>query len=349
MMLMTLTMASSFITVASGYIAGSVGLMLVGIAIGSFQSGLGEASFLALAAFYDGRLALTAWSSGTGFAGIFGFAWVVFFTEGLKLNFSIALYFALILTGLFAGNCFILLKLPELDREQEDNVHREDNCSDTDPSMVMSPIAEKFEVGSSSIATDKDEEPGEDTEEYKTSTMTLKERIDATLALWPYMIPLFVVYFAEYLMQSGVWSAFGFPITSTSARNKFYQFSNWTYQAGVLCSRSSGMIWKADIRHLWIMPVMQVAILLFFLLDAYYLWWNDWSILIVCFVVGLLGGAVYVNGFSLISEKVKEELREFSLSAASIADSCGIVASTLISIAIQKSIYDYHDISDDDS
>ena len=63
----------------------------------------------------------------------------------------------------------------------------------------------------------------------------------------------------------------------------------------------------------------------------------------------LVSGAVYVNGFSLISEKVKEEVREFSLSTASIADSCGIVASTLISIAIQKSIYDYHDISDDDS
>jgi CLN3 protein len=36
------------------------------------QSALGEASFLSLAARYDSGWALTMWSSGTGFAGVFG-------------------------------------------------------------------------------------------------------------------------------------------------------------------------------------------------------------------------------------------------------------------------------------
>ena len=40
-------------------------------------AGVGEASFLALSSFYKpSRKVLTAWSSGTGFAGIFGYAWV---------------------------------------------------------------------------------------------------------------------------------------------------------------------------------------------------------------------------------------------------------------------------------
>jgi battenin len=356
MVLMTIAMASSFITVASGYIAGNVWIMLFGIAIGSFQSGLGEASFLALAAFYDGRVALTAWSSGTGFAGIFGYAWVVFFTVGLNSSFATALYFALTLAGCFALNCFCLLTLPELDREknpgtsmlgqqQSRGVDRSPHPSSMNgSSMVLSPLADNFKIEASPNADERES----DHETYdKTSSMTPKQRLAATWNLWPYMIPLFVVYFAEYTMQSGVWSAFGCPVSSQGARNRFYEYANWCYQAGVLVSRSSGTLWKAEVHHLWVMPTLQVLILLLFLLDAYYLWWDSWSILTVCFVVGLLGGAVYVNGFSLISENVPEDVREFSLSTASIADSCGIISSTLISIAIQQSIYNYHDINDD--
>jgi battenin len=69
-------MALSFITVAIGGSIDSLGLQLFGVILGSVQSGFGEASFLALTAFYDSRIALTAWSSGTGFAGVFGYGWV---------------------------------------------------------------------------------------------------------------------------------------------------------------------------------------------------------------------------------------------------------------------------------
>ena len=40
------------------------------------QGGLGEASCLALTSYYSGRQVITAWSSGTGFAGVFGYTWV---------------------------------------------------------------------------------------------------------------------------------------------------------------------------------------------------------------------------------------------------------------------------------
>jgi hypothetical protein len=81
--------------------------------------------------------------------------------------------------------------------------------------------------------------------------MTKKERFDNTLALWPWMIPLFVVYFAEYAMQSGVWASIGFPVENDNSRDKFYLYSNWCYQAGVFVSRSSGVVWKPDIKVLW--------------------------------------------------------------------------------------------------
>jgi hypothetical protein len=41
------------------------------------------------------------------------------------------------------------------------------------------------------------------------SSMTALQRLRAVAALWPYMVPLFSVYFAEYAMQSGTWTAIG--------------------------------------------------------------------------------------------------------------------------------------------
>ena len=73
MAILAITMCICFILVGIGSMHDLLWLQLLGIIMGSFQSGFGEASFLALAAFYDSRVALTAWSSGTGLAGIFGY------------------------------------------------------------------------------------------------------------------------------------------------------------------------------------------------------------------------------------------------------------------------------------
>lgn len=50
------------------------------------QSALGEASFLSLAARYDSGWALTMWSSGTGFAGVFGEWFVNFCTLRMQIK-----------------------------------------------------------------------------------------------------------------------------------------------------------------------------------------------------------------------------------------------------------------------
>lgn len=41
------------------------------------------------------------------------------------------------------------------------------------------------------------------------ANMSFMQRLRAVRSLWPYMVPLFVVYFAEYAMQSGTWTAIG--------------------------------------------------------------------------------------------------------------------------------------------
>ena len=65
---------------------------------------------------------------------------------------------------------------------------------------------------------------------------------------------------------------------------------------------------------------------------------NIWIILVVIFFEGLCGGSVYVNAFYMISENVPEEVQEFSLGIASVADSLGIVLAGLISTPVHNAL-----------
>lgn len=75
---------SSRVVVAAGLMVGAYTTValtsrrvaqLSGVLLASLQGALGEASCLALTSHYNSRATITAWSSGTGFAGVFG--WVL--------------------------------------------------------------------------------------------------------------------------------------------------------------------------------------------------------------------------------------------------------------------------------
>lgn len=68
-----------------------------------------------------------------------------------------------------------------------------------------------------------------------------------------------------YPASTGVWTAIG---TDAVLRHKFYEAANWCYQAGVFISRSSGMVYQASRRVLWIMPAAQIGLLMFFIAVA---------------------------------------------------------------------------------
>ncbi len=161
--------------------------------------------------------------------------------------------------------------------------------------------------------------------------LTAYKRFKLVLSLWKYTIPLFTVYAAEYMLQAGVWPAIGFPVTSASARARFYQFSNWTvsgflfglsvqlrvryhlncftsqYQAGVFISRSSGNLCIASIPVLWVMPFLQVFNLYFFWLNSIHQFWYNYSLLLPCFFAGLLGGGVYVSSHLFLPMRLFDE------------------------------------------
>ena len=98
-------------------------------------------------------------------------------------------------------------------------------------------------------------------------------------------------------------------------------------------------MWQAGRRARWAMPAAQVALLAGFLVIAATHVWYGWGLLGGAFAAGLLGGAVYVNAFTLIAREVEPQYREFSLGAASVADSAGIALADVAAIFVQGCLF----------
>ena len=150
------------LSMVGGFLLAGLGgrrpLQLVGVALTSFQSALGEATVLALAARHD-EGCVSAWSSGTGFAGIVGYGWVWLFTRALRLSMA-------------ACQSLAAASLPLL-------------------YVLASRRLTKSGAG-----------------EIRPKRLgSFWERTRFGLKLWPTTGALFLVYFSEYALQSGVWAS----------------------------------------------------------------------------------------------------------------------------------------------
>ena len=156
------------------------------------------------------------------------------------------------------------------------------------------------------------------------------------------MLPLLLVYVAEYVINQGVAPTLLFPLAATPFRHfrAFYPTYNAIYQVGVFLSRSSTPFLR--VHNLYLPALLQVANLL--LLTAHAV--GDFlpSVYVVFAVVfweGLLGGLVYVNAFAEILDTVPLADREFSLSATSVSDSAGICLASFVGMALEVALCGY--------
>eukprot|EP00045_Choanoeca_perplexa_P008225 m.75455 g.75455 ORF g.75455 m.75455 type:complete len:398 (-) comp14406_c0_seq6:617-1810(-) len=172
----------------------------------------------------------------------------------------------------------------------------------------------------------------------KDTNLGFAEKLRIIRGLFPYMGPLFLVYFSEYTINQGLYEHLLFKgsTMSTSAQYRLYQT---VYQCGVFASRSSLQLFP--IRRLWIPAGLQALNLVLLALDTKYAWIPTfWPITVWIVFEGLLGGAVYVNAFALISKNSEPAHREFAMGIASVADTCGITLAGVVSIGLNKVFQD---------
>ncbi|TRM67685.1 CLN3 protein-domain-containing protein [Schizophyllum amplum] len=209
--------------------SGGLAMRLAGIGMASFSCGLGELTFLQLSTTYPDKEVMArcvgAFSSGTGFAGLFG-AFLWWSVRGLGVRTGVGGSSVLPLLMLL---CYFMILPSSLD-----------NVGSTPNEYTP-------------IATDDDAPPrrfGMNRRSTSEVSLTLKDKYQLVRPLLArYMIPLFLVYFFEYTINQGVSPTLSYPPPSIvehpilgrlfRSRGDFYVVWQMTYQTTVFFSRSS--------------------------------------------------------------------------------------------------------------
>ncbi|KAI1134301.1 Batten's disease protein Cln3 [Hypoxylon sp. FL0543] len=313
----------------------SVGVKLAGVIFASLSSGAGELSFLGLTHYY-GHLSLAAWGSGTGAAGLVGAGLYVMFTDWIGFSVRHSLLASAFLPVIMLISFFLVLPRGPLRQGSgtkdygiiSDRDLGRDGVEDGLPAVnaTSSLLAPESRATSSILETDKAD-----------ALRKLGANFRRARSLFlPYMLPLLLVYVAEYTINQGVSPTLLFPLESTPFKEyrDFYPMYGFLYQLGVFVSRSS--IAFIRIKHLYFPSLLQVGNLVVLTLHALLPFLPSvYLVFIIIFWEGLLGGAVYVNTFAEIMQNVPISDREFSLGATSVSDSGGICIASFISMAME--------------
>lgn len=311
----------------------SVAVKMVGVVFASLSSGAGELSFLGLTHYY-GHMSLAAWGSGTGGAGIIGAGLYVLFTDWIGLTVKNSLLASAFLPVIMLISFFLILprgplrqgkRAKEYDTVPNQDLGEDDLENDSLNVNVATSLLSPGQTASSATIYDTD------------ALLKFKANIRRARSLFfPYMLPLLLVYIAEYTINQGVSPTLLFPLESTPFKEfrDFYPMYGFLYQLGVFISRSS--IAFIRIRHLYLPSFLQVGNLVLLTLHAMFPFLPSVYVLfVIIFWEGLLGGAVYVNTFAEIMQNVPPAEREFSLGATSVSDSGGICIAGFISMAME--------------
>lgn len=315
----------------------SVAVKLAGVVLASLSSGGGELSFLGLTHYY-GHMSLAAWGSGTGGAGLIGAGLYVMLTDWIGFSVKTSLLASAFLPGIMLLSFFIVLPrgplrgagAKEYTAVPEEDLLEEEDIGDVPPSNASSSLLASGAGDAATAYSVHSTGSGQ-----KTASVSANLR-RARKLFFPYMLPLLLVYVAEYTINQGVSPTLLFPLASSpfSEFRSFYPFYGFLYQLGVFVSRSSTPFLR--IRRLYVPSFLQVGNLVLLTLHATLDFIPSvYVVFAVVFWEGLLGGAVYVNTFAEIMENVPREDREFSLGATSVSDSGGICVAGLLGMAVE--------------
>ncbi|KKZ68394.1 hypothetical protein EMCG_00163 [[Emmonsia] crescens] len=326
---------------------------MLGVILASLSSGGGELSFLGLTHFY-GPFSLAAWGSGTGAAGLVGAGAYALATTSFGFSVKFTLLFSAGLPLIMLLSFFTILPLAPLNYAVKMGGYEHVSAEDE---VNVDSVLGRDRVRRREPDDDGDERDGllgrdlEDTvEDVKVvanggdiSWSRFKANLKKARGLFfPFMLPLLLVYIAEYTINQGVSPTLLFPLKETPFNHfrAFYPAYNAIYQIGVFISRSSTPFFR--IHNLYFPSFLQIINLGVLILHALFNFIPSiYIIFLIIFWEGLLGGLVYVNTFAEISDRVPKEDREFSLGATTVSDSGGICVAGFLGMVVEVWLCDW--------
>lgn len=195
----------------------SVSIKMVGVMLASLASGGGELSFLGLTHYY-GHMSLAAWGSGTGAAGLVGAGLYVLLTDWLGFSVKNSLLASAYLPVIMLISFFLILPrgplreaakaggYQPLEHSDEAAPELTDDLPTTNATSSL--LASSAAVTSTNVSNSEED-----------SWSRIMANIHRAKSLFfPYMLPLFLVYVAEYIINQGV------SPTCKSSRKRSFPF-----------------------------------------------------------------------------------------------------------------------------
>eukprot|EP00020_Sapocribrum_chincoteaguense_P003308 CAMPEP_0170749030 /NCGR_PEP_ID=MMETSP0437-20130122/10180_1 /TAXON_ID=0 /ORGANISM="Sexangularia sp." /LENGTH=457 /DNA_ID=CAMNT_0011087931 /DNA_START=45 /DNA_END=1416 /DNA_ORIENTATION=+ len=300
---------ATILNVSSLLVAGlgkNTAVRLLGVGAASIASAFGELTFLAYSAHFH-RNAVSAWSSGTGAAGVAGAA--VYLVLSLYYSNQTTMIMSAPL-GLFVflSYAFVIGK----------------------PAVGLVPDGP--------VEVDEAEAEPEPTKDHEApAVLSVAEKLRVLRQLTPYLWALGSVYFFEYMINQSVDPVLVFRNSSLIPEKHQYTSYQLAYQIGVFVSRSSVNL--LPIPNVWWLQVPSLlqavnCVVLSFAAVHNFLPGIVAALAIIVFE-GLMGGAVYVNTFMLIrspSSRLHGKAKEFALGATSQSYGFAITLAGLIGL-----------------
>lgn len=292
---------------------------ICGVLLASTSSGLGEISFLALTHFY-GRISLAGFGSGTGAAGLAGSFVYLALTTWLHLSIPLTLFIFS-----FVPLTFLFVYSKILPKGQYTLVTSEEEL------MPPAPATETALSSSASARSLFD----------MTQIIDTMHRVRKLVI--PYMLPLSLVYMAEYIINQGVAPTLLFPLDQmpfAKYRDAYVTYST-LYQLGVFISRSSSRYVR--LQKLYVPALLQLCNLGVAIAQAIYMRPipNIYNVMGFMFWEGIIGGIAYINTFTEVLENMPHDSREFAMGAVGMSDSGGIVVAGLVSLWLEPRLCSY--------
>ncbi|KAJ5758576.1 hypothetical protein N7520_005732 [Penicillium odoratum] len=318
---------------------GAIASKIAGIVLASLSAGGGELSFMGLTHYY-GHFSLAAWGSGTGAAGLVGAGAYALATNTLGISVHATLFASAFLPAVMIVSFFFILPREPLRAASPDDylsVERGEHPGTDDGDEEVQDTGREESEGLLSVSAHSDTLKSVQVDSQAIGWDHMQTNLRRLGKLFfPFMLPLLLVFIAEYVINQGVAPTLLFPISASPFKDfrSFYPAYNAIYQAGVFISRSSTPFFR--VHWLYVPSILQVLNLVLLSLHSMFNFIpNVYLVFLVIFWEGLLGGLVYVNTFAEISDRVPEEEREFSLGATTVSDSAGICIAGFLSMSLE--------------
>jgi len=337
-------------------------MRLLGIALASLSSGLGELTFLQLSTTYTppsvGGHGVGYFASGTGAAGLVG-AFLWWEVRGLGVRIGVGL--SSVMPFVIPLTYFLLLPPTSAFVYSLSSVSEETSAIPA-AAIPYTPLAQaetEFEG----------EEEGSfpaGPKQHVSLSASDKWRLLRPLLI-KFMLPMFSVYLFEYTINQGVAPTLLYPVPSSQnypflshiihSTRDYYPLWQLVYQTTVFLSRSSISVGipPLPLRLLPVPSILQGVILLILSFEAAVgSFSSDSEGLNVLFVFllisleGICGGSAYVNVYYRINqerpdpdvrdvERAKQE-REFKIGSIGLADSSGILTASLLAVPTELAL-----------